>query len=805
MFKGGIRKKRKFIIYRSSIFGDLSLIDLVVFFIFAGFTLLFVYLFHSFIVIAVVSILILWVIFLWLIWEAGDYKGYELVILMFTYLFKPKTFPVTYFTSDEETVIFEVINGVNVNQLETAKKHEFIEGFNNFLSVNKYPLKIVKTSARFPIVKNTKFLKQKKLEEQDKNKKKIIENFIDQNEREDNYDNDFSIYLQFKINSKDDIKVIENSLRDIEVELIKVEKTDLTERDLFVKILNYPTDVIEKNDSLSLVFNEKRYGSANISKINFHLNTLNELWMLDFIFNPYINFVISIEDIEQNEAIKTYEKYIRYLKTTYVDTKKDSEEIEIENQFMNNREILEDIIIGRDRLFKTDFTIIIHTTLEENLKQIYRDIKNISKPKGVYLTSVFYDQNEQLFNLLKFNNFKQKYYLMPQSTLTQVYPFLNHNYVDEKGLFIGYMDDYKPVIYNPLSLENRSNFINLVIGKTGSGKTTLVKLLTLILLTLSKSKIFIVDPHDEYDVFLEWFKGNKISFNKNRTMNPLSLSNISFENYDSFIASKINSIINFLKIIFEDDEINNKGIFLDLSVDIKNFYKAWVKRGLKNLEPTFSDYNKWTNNDEIKQKVLVHFVDGLYSEFDKPQDIDIKDDLTIFNLIEASKTSNKSIRKAYFFLVINFLNEVMYENKNTGKFNSYIVDEAHIVFNDEISLISISRMIREARKFNTMILLGSQNITDFQSIDNNIVSTIFSNTSNIFVGKIEGDQIDSLKSLLSTKSEPLTEVEISYLKRERGNFLYFNEQERINLKVSFDSDIGDLILKQEQVQNQQEF
>ena len=176
------------------------------------------------------------------------------------------------------------------------------------------------------------------------------------------------------------------------------------------------------------------------------------------------------------------------------------------------------------------------------------------------------------------------------------------------------------------------------------------------------------------------------------------------------------------------------------------------------------------------------------------------------NLLEISKSTDENLKSAQYFLVINFLSDLMYSNKNNSEiFNAFVIDESHIVLNDEKSLSMISRMIREARKFNTLIILGSQNITDFQSINNNTISSIFSNAANIFVGKIEGDQIESLNKLLETKLEALTEEEIKYFQKTRGNFLYFNEKQRVNFKVEFNDDIEEIILKEEQIQKIKEY
>jgi len=122
-----------------------------------------------------------------------------------------------------------------------------------------------------------------------------------------------------------------------------------------------------------------------------------------------------------------------------------------------------------------------------------------------------------------------------------------------------------------------------------------------------------------------------------------------------------------------------------------------------------------------------------------------------------------------------------------------------------ITLSIISKMVREARKFNTMIMLGTQNITDFQTNDNNLLRSIFSNTSNLFIGKIEADQIELLNSLLESKMKKLNSSEIQHFQKERGNFLHINEKDNILFKVDFDDFTKHLIFKEEQIQDNKEY
>jgi len=103
--------------------------------------------------------------------------------------------------------------------------------------------------------------------------------------------------------------------------------------------------------------------------------------------NPYINFVFTIEKINQSNAIKTYEKYLNRRKSEYNEAKKLQDEIKNQSEYNSNHEVLSDVILGIDTLIKCEIDIIISSE-ETKYKKIHRDIKNILKLNLLKLSSI---------------------------------------------------------------------------------------------------------------------------------------------------------------------------------------------------------------------------------------------------------------------------------------------------------------------------------------------------------------------------------------------------------------------------------
>ncbi len=836
MFKSGIRKKRKFILYRSSIFGDITIIDTILLLATITITIL-VIVFLPSILWKVLTVFFTWTSFFWLIWETNNYKGYEIISLWLSFLGKPKKYSLDYLINEyndeenneinnnedksykEETnskhIVYQVVNGIDISSFLGPKKEEIVQRFNEFLGVNEFPLKIIKTHNIFPLIKNNLYLqKQMKLEE-DKNKSLVIENFIELNKVLLQEKEDFTFYLYFEfysIKDKNEIDYNLNILRDIG---INIKESKISKRQLLSRILGSTTGINEHKNYFDFEEIPGERKRSSISKVNFNGVDLGEFWFNDIILNPYANFVFTIEKADQTKAVKIYEKYLTNRKNNFEDTKKVQEEIKSESDYYSNRKVLSDVILGFDTLIKCEIDVIISSP-EEEYKKVYRDIKNILKMNSIKLNSVWFEQHEKIESLLKFRQEKE-YFLMPQRTIAWFFPFVNFNYIDEKGLLLGFLNEYKPFVYNPLNLTNRSNFINLVIGKTGSGKTTLMKLVILTLLTLSKSRVIIIDPHNEYDYFLDFFVGKKINFNSQNIINPFAFNYVDPQKtLNDHLNEKISLISNFIEILFQDNIYYDIETFSNFRKHLKlffvDFYEFYKKEEFVNKakllekQATFAIFNAWIHDENIKRQILSPFIGGIYNIFNKEQNIEIDEPLIIFNTFEILKTSDKNLKKANYFLIMDYINGTMYENDfKNNKFLSIIIDESHLFFNDFKTLTVISKMVREARKFNTMIMLGTQNISDFSTEDNNLLQSIFSNTSNLFIGKIEAEEIKLLNSLLETKMQKLNQYEIEHFQKARGNFLYLNEKNNILFKVDFDDFTKHLILRKEQIQDNKEY
>ncbi len=287
---------------------------------------------------------------------------------------------------------------------------------------------------------------------------------------------------------------------------------------------------------------------------------------------------------------------------------------------------------------------------------------------------------------------------IPFSIGKMIYPFKNNAYMD--------LNTFKKH--------------TLVTGVTGSGKTRLVALLVKNLVNLFK--ITIINPHEEYSKLLFPFSNDKYSltnYSNKSKLNLLRKSSLYVENskveekriefsseflspdYLSLLLPNISSqqeeeIFNLF------DEIKSDEVSLDLI--LFNLDKKLNElNNLKNAKrPNLFDVIVAIKKKIVKIKNLGLIKDGLPSW--------LKDEnYAHIDIISGNKLYEDLNRRYITTILQNFLLSPI-----TNYFRILVIDEAHQILDMKNSrtLSILTQLLREARKFNTAIILSTQNTND---------------------------------------------------------------------------------------------
>ena len=154
------------------------------------------------------------------------------------------------------------------------------------------------------------------------------------------------------------------------------------------------------------------------------------------------------------------------------------------------------------------FDVNIYITCEDEMK---KEVRILLKQEGFKYTEMFGRQVDCFIssNISRLDTINQNKRGIHTSSLAATFPFISSALMDKGGFYIGH-NDFGPVFVNFFRRDNeRVNSNMMIIGKSGSGKSFATKTL-LSNLAADNSKIFILDPENEYEILTENLKGQAI-------------------------------------------------------------------------------------------------------------------------------------------------------------------------------------------------------------------------------------------------------------------------------------------------------
>ena len=185
-------------------------------------------------------------------------------------------------------------------------------------------------------------------------------------------------------------------------------------------------------------------------------------------------------------------------------------------------EILQQIRSGVDALSFHLF-FVLYADTEKELRRASRNLQGALKLYGIEVESPLFYQQELFEFRTKIGLFFQlKNTITTTSSARVFYPFIKETLAEEGGVFLGFSSTGDPVVFDPY---RRLNYLMLVLGESGSGKSMTAKVYLSRLHAKKKLPIFGIDPESEYSRLAEKFGavGIEISEEKKLGLDPLML------------------------------------------------------------------------------------------------------------------------------------------------------------------------------------------------------------------------------------------------------------------------------------------
>ncbi|AUB32014.1 Mbov_0397 family ICE element conjugal transfer ATPase [Spiroplasma floricola] len=558
--------------------------------------------------------------------------------------------------------------------------------------------------------------------------------------------------------------------------------------------------------------------SFNSGEINYSVNVIRDFpkfpercWMLPLMTNDS-SVVINIGNLNKQKVVKKLQSTILNLQSNmYTLSKKElvgAREMQQELEIYN--EVADSIGFGNEIIKSMNVFVLNYGINKTDLENKFKSLSDSFKESGFILDHLAYRQFEGLSSImLKPTDplslaFSRE---VPSITLAEGFPYLTSELNDSNGFRIGENMLGDPVILDQFKLTgDRKNHNMVIMGTTGSGKTTLAKLLLNYHASVGR-KVIVVDPEREYRSLCNYHSGNWVDVGNATSgrINPLQI----FTTLDDEIKPSNKTIISnhvafltgWFEILFSD---LNKDIIRGFSSNCAELYETWLGdfEDIVNLKseqyPTMSDLIKFINktkvvkeNSDVQEKLLSLLKSefenyGQYATLYNGYSTLIKNDnpFIVFDINTLFEKGQQNIIQAQLYLITAFIgNEVNTNFINAKKESFVLIDEAHLLVDKDkpIALNFIFQMVKRIRKRKGSMTLITQNPDDFLGSEDVRKKTM---------AMLNNVQYSVLMNLLSKNIQDIAQLYSNYgdgLSEEELNFIAYAKQgEGLLMVTGFD-------------------
>ena len=478
--------------------------------------------------------------------------------------------------------------------------------------------------------------------------------------------------------------------------------------------------------------------------------------------------IMNIMPVDKEKGEKTIDRAVMEKESKLDRTFRSSEIIEKEADIESLQTLLRDLKTNNEQLYD----ISIHLRVEERNR---KEVRNVLKQYGFKYSDLFGRQVDAFVSssVNRIDTLKHFYRSMPSTTIAASFPMVDSIMQDPAGFCIGESTaSGYPVFIDFFTRDSRKGRINsnmMVIGKSGSGKSYATKAI-LTNLAADRTKMFILDPEQEYDVMTKNLGGKVIDVgtNKSGILNPFHImaaledldaasedeedidnksidelvdkgSNKTFFTHLQFLEQFFRAILegissdafetlNTLVVeLYNSKGINEKTNIGKLKAEDYPIFDdlfALIKKKLKTVKDAF-----YRNNLLILETYIQKFATGGRNSdlWNGPTSILTDENLITFNFQTLFASKNNKLANAQMLLVFKYLNNEIINNKRfneqyyqrTGKDIKrqvvIAVDEAHMFIDPDspVALNFMAEMAKRIRKYQGMQIVITQNIKDF--------------------------------------------------------------------------------------------
>ncbi len=469
------------------------------------------------------------------------------------------------------------------------------------------------------------------------------------------------------------------------------------------------------------------------------------------------------------------------------------------------------------RIFDFQMHIMITADTKEELEIKKTNVKNYLDAMELKAISLRFEQEKVLKSILPIfpaQDVEQRIGTpIPSVTIAAMYPFIFDS-IKDPGLstllgvdFSGGVVLFNQFLYKIRKENNRNNANMIILGTSGSGKSTAAKLMLRSHIR-NGAQIVAIDPENELAEITKTYGGDTIDIGKGGEyglINPLEVIIDADEEEIkqglgyTVLTRTLQSLKAFMK--YYDPSIT-EDVLTMFSEVVQDTYRRFgidfntdFSKFTSNDYPTFSDVyatirgrlmsmTEQTQERDIMERLELKvrpITKELKFYFDGHTTISTDSDFMVFNIKELMN-SDSNVRNALFFNVLKFAWGLCLDFSVD---TVLMVDEAHVLLgqNNILGADFLAQVQRRARKYNTGTIIITQQPSDFS--DPSVITqgkAIFDNASYYLIMGLRKQAVEDLSLLVD-----LNDNEKESIKRySQGEALFVcgNRRMRINVTVT---------------------
>ena len=529
---------------------------------------------------------------------------------------------------------------------------------------------------------------------------------------------------------------------------------------------------------------------------------------------PVIKVVVKHIPIPFSSMQKMLNREIVDLKDRYQKERDRTLQERLRQDYESLEAFVQMLAATQSKIWDFQMHIMITADTKEELENKKMQVRNYLDSMGMRGIPMMFEQEKVLKSMLPIfpkQDIEDRVGIpIPAPTIAAMYPFVFDSIKDPGSStllgvdFSGGVVLFNQFLYQIKKEYNRNNANIIILGTSGSGKSTTAKLLLRTHIR-NNCKIIAIDPEGELEEMAKIFNGDFIDLGKGGAfglINPLEVIMDADEDEIkegagySVLTRTLQSLKAFMKYYYPTIEDDVLQMFSEVCQETYKRFNIDFNSDFSSLNsdeyPTFDDVYSTikgkllsmpeaTREKDVMERLELRvrpFIGELRYYFNGHTSLKADSNFIVFNIKELMN-SDANIRNALFFNILKYAWSLCLDKSNN---TVMYVDEAHILLGagNELGAEFLAQVQRRSRKYNTGTIIITQQPTDFAAEKVFVHGkAIFDNASYYLVMGLRKQAVEDLARLIDLNDNEKESIK-TYSQGE-ALFVCGNRRMRINV------------------------